>query len=177
VGLGQLHGVLEAACHKRQAHHGVGLCHKSKPGLVVPPVGVALAPAAGVKARQQRASAAGGAARGDALVRRRPYTSPSAAAELGFAGAVVVIGVVFAVVSAAVAVFVDVIKVLAAAFTSGSSGSSGSSNPNPSSSARSPTAPPRQGSHYCAVAPLESACATTEATPSTTGAARGCRHR
>lgn len=137
-------------------------------------MGVALAPAAGVKARQQRASAAGGAARGDALVRRRPYTSPSAAAELGFAGAVVVIGVVFAVVSAAVAVFVDVIKVLAAAFTSGSSGSS---NPNPSSSARSPTAPPRQGSHYCAVAPLESACATTEATPSTTGAARGCRHR
>jgi len=68
-----------------------------------------------------------------ALVRRRPYALPSAAAELGFAGAVVVIGVVFAVVSATVAVFVDVIKVLAAAFMSGSSGSS---NPTPSSSAR-----------------------------------------
>ena len=112
--MAQLHGVLEAVSHKRQSHHGVGLRRKPERGLVVPPVGVALAPAAGVKARQQRASAAGGAARGrragpPAAVR----LAETAAAELGVAGAVVVIGFVVVVVSAAVAVFVDVIEVLA----------------------------------------------------------------
>ena len=103
--MAQLHGALKAVCHKRQAHHGVGLGRKPEHGLVVPPVGVALAPAAGVKARQQRASAAGGAARG-----RR--AGPPAAVRLAETAAAE-LGVAVVVVSAAVAVFVDVIEVLA----------------------------------------------------------------